>query len=63
MGEHDLTLPEARPCAQLFCLVTEAMTAKLPLRPEGGDPAGGEKAGHFDPWTVEIDGNERLTAI
>ncbi|HEX8586314.1 MAG TPA: VWA domain-containing protein [Allosphingosinicella sp.] len=34
MGEHDLTLPEARPCAQLFCLVTEAMTARLPLRPD-----------------------------
>ncbi|HEY0043872.1 MAG TPA: VWA domain-containing protein [Allosphingosinicella sp.] len=33
MGEHDLTLPAARPCAQLFCLMAEAMTAKLPLRP------------------------------
>jgi Ca-activated chloride channel family protein len=34
MGEHDLALPAARPCAQLFCLVGEAMAARLPLRPD-----------------------------
>lgn len=34
MGEHDLALPAARPCAQLFCLVGEAMEARLPLRPD-----------------------------
>lgn len=34
MGEHDLTLPEKRTCAQLFCLTTEAMAANLPLRPD-----------------------------
>ncbi|MGY4396719.1 Ca-activated chloride channel family protein [Sphingomonas sp. UYAg733] len=32
MGEHDLTLPVAQRCAQLFCLVTEAMPATLPGR-------------------------------
>jgi Ca-activated chloride channel family protein len=31
MGEHDLTLPGGA-CAQLFCLVTEAMPATLPGR-------------------------------
>lgn len=34
MGEHDLDLPSARPCARLFCLVTEAMAASLPGRPD-----------------------------
>lgn len=34
MGEHDLTLPGTNACAQLFCLVTEAMPAALPTRPE-----------------------------
>jgi Ca-activated chloride channel family protein len=34
MGEHDLTIPASRPCAQLFCLATEAMIASLPLRPD-----------------------------
>jgi Ca-activated chloride channel family protein len=34
MGEHDLALPSARPCSQLFCLVTEAMPAALPTRPD-----------------------------
>ncbi len=33
MGEHDLTLASAQPCAQLFCLVTEAMPAGLVTRP------------------------------
>jgi len=33
MGEHDLTLPSARACARLFCLVTESMPAALPSRP------------------------------
>lgn len=33
MGEHDLTLP-GRACAQLFCLVGEAMPAALPSRPD-----------------------------
>jgi Ca-activated chloride channel family protein len=33
MGEHDLTLPGRR-CAQLFCLVGEAMPAALPTRPD-----------------------------
>jgi Ca-activated chloride channel family protein len=33
MGEHDLTLP-GRSCAQLFCLVGEAMPAALPTRPD-----------------------------
>jgi Ca-activated chloride channel family protein len=34
MGEHDLNLPASRECAQLFCLVTEAMAASLPTRPD-----------------------------
>ncbi|HEX8572640.1 MAG TPA: VWA domain-containing protein [Allosphingosinicella sp.] len=34
MGEHDLGLPSNRACAQLFCLVTEAMAANLPGRPD-----------------------------
>jgi Ca-activated chloride channel family protein len=35
MGEHDLTLPAAEgSCRQLFCLVTEAMPAALPGRPD-----------------------------
>jgi len=34
MGEHDLTLPGTNACAQLFCLVTEAMPAALPTRPD-----------------------------
>jgi Ca-activated chloride channel homolog len=29
MGEHDLTLPASAKCAQLFCLVGEAMEARL----------------------------------
>ena len=33
MGEHDLTLPSARSCQQMFCLVTETMAANLPSRP------------------------------
>lgn len=33
MGEHDLTLPEGRPCRQTFCLTGAAMPAALPLRP------------------------------
>lgn len=33
MGEHDLDLPGRR-CAQLFCLVGEAMPAALPTRPD-----------------------------
>ncbi|MFA6117236.1 MAG: VWA domain-containing protein [Sphingomonas sp.] len=32
MGEHDLTLPVSKACAQLFCLVSEAMPAALPGR-------------------------------
>ncbi|MET1113170.1 MAG: VWA domain-containing protein [Allosphingosinicella sp.] len=34
MGEHDLDLPSNKRCAQLFCLVTEAMAASLPGRPD-----------------------------
>jgi Ca-activated chloride channel family protein len=34
MGEHDLTLPSASGCAQLFCLVSEAMPAGLATRPD-----------------------------
>jgi Ca-activated chloride channel homolog len=34
MGEHDLTLPGSERCAQLFCLVGEAMPAALPARPD-----------------------------
>ncbi len=34
MGEHDLTLPEGRPCRQTFCLTGAAMPAALPLRPD-----------------------------
>lgn len=34
LGEHDLDLPATRPCRQLFCLNTEAMTANLPTRPD-----------------------------
>lgn len=33
MGEHDLTLPSGSACAQIFCLVTEAMPAGFDLRP------------------------------
>jgi Ca-activated chloride channel homolog len=33
MGEHDLTIPAASKCEQLFCLVSEAMPAALPTRP------------------------------
>jgi Ca-activated chloride channel homolog len=33
MGEHDLALPGTGNCAQLFCLVTQAMPAALPTRP------------------------------
>ena len=33
MGEHDLTLVSNKPCAQLFCLITESMAANLPTRP------------------------------
>lgn len=34
MGEHDLDLPSDKRCGQLFCLVTEAMAASLPGRPD-----------------------------
>jgi Ca-activated chloride channel family protein len=34
MGEHDLTLPAAQSCSQLFCLVGESMVARLPNRPD-----------------------------
>jgi Ca-activated chloride channel homolog len=34
MGEHDLTLPSTKKCEQMFCLVTEAMPAALPGRPD-----------------------------
>jgi len=34
MGEHDLTLPEDKPCKQTFCLTGAAMPAALPLRPD-----------------------------
>lgn len=34
MGEHDLDLRAQGDCAQLFCLVTEAMPAALPTRPD-----------------------------
>jgi len=34
MGEHDLDLASDAPCRQLFCLVTEAMPAALPTRPD-----------------------------
>lgn len=34
MGEHDLTLPEGKPCKQTFCLTGAAMPAALPLRPD-----------------------------
>lgn len=34
MGEHDLTIPPAMPCKQMFCLVAESMPANLPLRPQ-----------------------------
>jgi Ca-activated chloride channel homolog len=34
MGEHDLALPGTGKCAQLFCLVTQAMPASLPTRPD-----------------------------
>jgi Ca-activated chloride channel family protein len=33
LGEHDLDLPSATACRQLFCLVGEAMPAALPSRP------------------------------
>ena len=32
MGEHDLTLPTAKACAKLFCVVAEAMPVALPGR-------------------------------
>jgi Ca-activated chloride channel family protein len=34
MGEHDLALPATSACDRLFCLVTEAMAANLPSRPQ-----------------------------
>ena len=34
MGEHDLALPATGACARLFCLVTEAMAADIPSRPQ-----------------------------
>jgi Ca-activated chloride channel family protein len=34
MGEHDLTLAGDGNCDQLFCLVTKAMPAALPTRPD-----------------------------
>jgi Ca-activated chloride channel family protein len=34
LGEHDLTLPAARQCAELFCLNVQAMAANLPTRPD-----------------------------
>jgi Ca-activated chloride channel homolog len=34
MGEHDLTLAGDGKCDQLFCLVTKAMPAALPTRPD-----------------------------
>jgi Ca-activated chloride channel family protein len=34
MGEHDLTIRPTKPCAQMFCLVTDSMHAHLPLRPQ-----------------------------
>ncbi|HEX8669655.1 MAG TPA: VWA domain-containing protein [Allosphingosinicella sp.] len=34
LGEHDLDLPVAGGCRQLFCLATESMAANLPLRPD-----------------------------
>lgn len=33
LGEHDLTLPAAAQCAELFCLNVQAMAANLPTRP------------------------------
>lgn len=34
LGEHDLTLPVNRTCAQVFCLTGHAMAASLPTRPQ-----------------------------
>lgn len=34
LGEHDLTLPRAEACAQMFCLVAHSMAANMPLRPQ-----------------------------
>lgn len=34
MGEHDLTLPVASDCRQMFCIVSETMPASLALRPD-----------------------------
>lgn len=34
LGEHDLDLKSQAPCRQLFCLVTEAMPAAFPTRPD-----------------------------
>jgi Ca-activated chloride channel family protein len=34
LGEHDLDLPPSRSCGQLLCLITEAMKASLPTRPD-----------------------------
>ena len=34
LGEHDLTLPAGKSCAQLFCLNIQSMAASLPTRPD-----------------------------
>lgn len=34
MGEHDLTMASARPCAQTLCITASAMQASLPTRPD-----------------------------
>jgi Ca-activated chloride channel family protein len=51
MGEHDLTLPSAKACRQLFCLFTEAMTASLPTRPDDKLLVGLGFSSNIDPAT------------
>lgn len=34
LGEHDLSLPSAAACEQMFCLVAHSTVANLPLRPQ-----------------------------
>ena len=48
LGEHDLTLPSAATCAQMFCLVAHSMEANLPLRPQDAYFVGLDFASNID---------------
>ena len=55
MGEHDLALPSSRACEHLFCLVTEAMPARLPTRPQDRLFVGLGFSSNLDPATWQRD--------